>query len=88
LASVLPNELIDDALTKTGKHSKRVRLLPAAVTIYYTLAMSLFRDLPIEAVYSWLAGRTTFVDKKGNEIPKISKSAISRARIRLGHEPL
>jgi hypothetical protein len=87
LASVVTEELVDDVLTQTGKHSQRVRLLPATATIYYVFSMSLFRDLPTEVVYPWLAGRTNFVDNKGNEIPKISKSAICHARSRLGPEP-
>ncbi|MDR1035339.1 MAG: transposase domain-containing protein [Deltaproteobacteria bacterium] len=51
------------ALTQTGKHSQRVRHLPAKLTIFYAIARSLFRDLPIKSDYCWLQEKLTLLTK-------------------------
>lgn len=42
LTRIVPFEMVDDVLERTGKAQARVRLLPARVVVYLLLAAALF----------------------------------------------
>jgi hypothetical protein len=88
LAKVCPRSLIDEVLADTGKASQRERLLPAAAVVYYVMALSLWRQAPLEEVLRivceaqhWM-GRSTQAQPGQLQLP--NKGSISKARTRLG----
>jgi hypothetical protein len=79
----LQPEWIEEALALSGTVTLRRRRLPAEQVIWMVIGMGLLRNLPIEQV----------VDKLELALPDrrdtlIAKSAISKARQRLGEDPL
>ncbi|MBT2401578.1 IS4 family transposase [Streptomyces sp. ISL-100] len=88
LTRVFPAELVDEVVAETGRGEKRSRLLPARVTVYFVLAMCLFSGQAYEEVARLLVeGLARSRQWRGSwEVP--STGAISRARARLGPEPL
>ncbi|MFD3537586.1 IS4 family transposase [Streptomyces sp. NPDC058664] len=81
LTRVFPAELIDEVVVGTGRGEVRRRKLPARVVVYFVLAMCLFRPAGYEEV-----ARLLSQGLRGWEVP--CTAAISRARARLGPEPL
>jgi len=81
LTTLVPHQLVADALTAAGVQTQRMRRLPALVTVYLVLAMPLFPSLAYHQLQSRIKGAW--------EIPgpgpwrKVTDSAISRARERL-----
>ncbi len=59
---------------------------PAAVAAYYVIGMSLFPSAGYEAVLGWLLGGLRWLE--GGALRLAGKSSLSRARQRLGEEPL
>lgn len=88
LGATFPPGVVDDVLEETAKVEQRCRLLPARLVVYYVLAMSLFREAGYEEVMrQFTEGLGGFDhDLLAVEIP--SSVAISKARQRLGKEPL
>jgi Insertion element 4 transposase N-terminal/Transposase DDE domain len=87
LARVYPAELIESILDEHGVNSQRQRSLPALVTAYYCMALSLYPEVAYEEVYAvvaqglgWMQGQSTS--------PEIAKSSISAARQKIGVTPL
>ena len=88
LTATFPPTLVDSVVHDVGRREQRYRLLPARLVVYYVLAMTLFREAGYEEVLRELteglgspaASRASF------EVP--SSVAISKARTRLGKEPL
>lgn len=76
-------EWIDEALRATGTASLRKRRLPADQVIWLVLGMALYRDRSILDVASKLD--LALPGKRG---PTAAPSSVSRARSRLGKEPL
>ena len=75
-------------LAQSGRSEQRKRLLPAQTMVYYAMALALFSEGSYEEVMrnlveglDWSAGW-----RGGWQVP--SKVAISKARARLGAEPL
>ncbi|MHB1784495.1 MAG: IS4 family transposase, partial [Acidimicrobiales bacterium] len=64
------------------------RLLPARLVVYYVLAMSLFREAGYEEVMRQLTEGLAGVDPDAPSLEVPSSVAISKARQRLGKEPL
>ncbi len=86
LASVCPLPLIQEVLTKTGKASQRERRLPAPAVVYYVMALALWREAPLEEVLRVVCEGLHWLGTNQNGAVQASKSAISQARTRLGHE--
>jgi hypothetical protein len=88
LTRVFPAELVDEVVAETGRGEKRNRLLPARVTVYFVLAMCLFSGQAYEEVARLLVEGLAWSRRwRGSwEVP--TTAAISRARARLGPEPL
>lgn len=83
LARLVPPSLVDQALTKHGKHSQRQRDLPAHAVAYYVMALSLYRGINTEEVLRVVTEGMEYLG--ANTIRReVGKSAISAARSRLG----
>jgi hypothetical protein len=84
LASVRPRPLIDEVLQQTERGSRRNRLLPAPAVVYCVMALSLWREAPLEEVLRVVCeGLHRLGDGRAGAV-QASKSAISQARTRLG----
>jgi hypothetical protein len=88
LTRVFPPELVDGVIAEAGRREQRQRLLPARVVVYYVLALALFADCSYEEVMRQLVEGLSWESgwKRSWRVP--SKMAISKARSRLGREPL
>ncbi len=74
---------IEEALAASGTMTLRRRRLPAEQVVWMVIGMGLIRNLPIEQVVDKL--ELALPDGRGT---LIAKSAISKARQRLGEDPL
>jgi hypothetical protein len=83
LTQLLPFEMVDDALERTGAMQSRVRLLPARVVIYLLLAGCLFADLGYVQVWHRLTAGL-----RGIAVATPTASALRQARQRLGVAPV
>jgi hypothetical protein len=88
LTATFPRELVDEVIDQTGRREQRTRLLPAHLTLYYVLAMTLFSSLGYEEVMRSLTEGLTWTCDGREEYEPASQVAISKARARLGPEPL
>jgi transposase IS4-like protein/DDE family transposase len=88
LTRVVPRDLVDEVLNSTRKTEQRSRLLPARVVVYYVLALTLFFGDAYEEVMRKLVNglRSLRAWRVEWEVP--TTGAISKARIRLGAQPL
>ena len=88
LTRLVTRELVDDVITETRRGEQRKRLLPARVTVYFTLALALFCGDSYEEVMRKLVQGLSFLAiwKKEWHVP--TASALAQARERLGSEPL
>lgn len=83
LTRIIPFEMVDAVLAETGAVQRRVRLVPARVTVYLLLAAALFNGLGYQQVFDRLcAGLAGLVPVRP------SGSAIRQARQRLGPTPM
>ncbi|WP_307527906.1 transposase domain-containing protein [Streptomyces umbrinus] len=89
LMRTFPPEAVDRVIAECGRTERRNRLLPARTVVYFILAMCLFAQHSYEQVARMLAEATTWVTRQDGCPPPVPTSAaISRARVRLGPEPL
>jgi hypothetical protein len=88
LTRMVTRELVDDVLLRTGSREERKRGLPARVVVYFVLAMALFsRDSYEEVMRKLVQGlRSILIVKREWNVP--TSSAFSKARVRLGIEPI
>ncbi|RKN39511.1 transposase domain-containing protein [Streptomyces hoynatensis] len=94
LTRVYPPHLVEHAVRESGRAGQRNRLLPPGKTVYFVLAMCLFSGAPYEQVAGVLSDGLAWVEPnllnfaagRPGQIP--STAAISRARRRLGSDPL
>jgi hypothetical protein len=88
LTRVFPPELVDGVVAEAGRRERRQRLLPARVVVYYVLALALYAESSYEEVMRQLVEGLAWESgwQRRWEVP--SKVAISKARRRLGPEPL
>lgn len=79
---------IHSVLRQTGRESQRIRRLPAAATVWLVIAIGIWTDLDIPAIWRQVVGtlRSLFLAVASRRAP--SKSALSQARTRLGPRPL
>lgn len=83
LTRIIPFEMVDEVLSQTGAVQRRVRLVPARVTVYLLLAAALFNGLGYRQVYDRLcAGLAGLVPVRPGA------SALRQARQRLGPAPM
>jgi hypothetical protein len=82
LAEQVPAALVDEVLASTGRMQRRVRRLPARVTVLFILALTLFANLGYRGVWREL----NHSGAPGGDPP--SSSALAQARRRVGLAPL
>jgi hypothetical protein len=83
LAEYVPAALIDEVLADTGRVERRVRRLPARVTVLFILALTLFSGQGYRGVWRELAHH----DGLGAPVTP-SSSGLAQARRRIGLAPL
>ncbi|MCX5355935.1 IS4 family transposase [Streptomyces mirabilis] len=83
LTQIVDFALVDAVLEETRAVQRRVRLLPARVVVYFILALALFEDCSYRAVWGKLTAGLV-----GLPLVSPHASSLSRARRRLGAEPL
>ena len=83
LTRIIPFETVDAVLAECGAAQRRLRKLPARVTVYLLLAAALFQDCGYLGVWSRLTAGLS-----GLPIPRITATALWHARTRLGVRPL
>lgn len=90
LAWAFPPSMIERVIQRCGRLGVRNRLLPPQIMVYFVLVMCLFPNESYEEVARLLAVALPMADPEGKlklrEIP--STAAVSRARMRLGAEPM
>jgi Insertion element 4 transposase N-terminal/Transposase DDE domain len=87
LAKAFPRELVEEVIDQAGAREQRRRVLPAWLTLYFTLALALFMDRGAARVMRKLAGVVSWAER-GLAVAVPSEEALSNARSRLGAEPL
>jgi Insertion element 4 transposase N-terminal/Transposase DDE domain len=88
LTRVFPPELVDGVVAEAGRRERRQRLLPARVVVYYVLALALYAESSYEEVMRQLVEGLAWESGWQREWAVPSKVALSKARARLGREPL
>src|ERR1035437_5688461 len=88
LTATFPRQLVDEVIEATGRREQRNRLLPAHLTVYYVLAMTLFSSSGYEEVMRSLTEGLAWASDGREQYELPSQVAISKARTRLGPEPL
>jgi hypothetical protein len=83
LTRLVPFEMVDDVLATTGRLQRRIRLVPARVTVYLLLAACLFAELGYRQVWRRLTAGLHDL-----QLPAPTASALRQARQRLGTAPL
>jgi len=87
LSQVLRPAWVTEALTATGRESRRQRKLPAALTLWCTVLMGVFRQLSCANLLEKLHAAVGTLDLWGLTAPPCT-SALTKARDRLGVAPL
>lgn len=88
LTRLLDRDLVDEVIAAADRQEKRKRLLPARVVVYYVLALCLFFGDSYEEVMRKLTHGLRSVGSWRKEWTVPTTGAISKARMRLGEEPL
>lgn len=83
LARVYPAERVEQILDEQGVNSQRIRSLPASVTVYYCMALSLYPEAAYEEVFAVIAQGLAWA-RGETAAPSVAKSSISAARSKLG----
>lgn len=79
--------MVDRILLETGRLERRSRLLPSRLVVSYVLAMALHASVEYRELFRlFVKGLRSFDPSLRIEIPH--KSALSKARERVGSEPL
>ena len=84
----VPLEEVRRILAQTGRQSQRQRNLPAHVMVYYVIALALYMEVSYGEVLRCLLEGLEWLGLEVRRIRTTGRSAISRARTRLGVEPL
>lgn len=88
ISKFIPCDKINEVLDRTNKSSKRKRLLPAHIMIYYIIVLGFYVESSSRDVLRYLMGSLRDLLPEGSWIPTACKSAISQARTRIGREPV
>src|SRR3954452_10854715 len=88
LSLTVPTALVDEVLAETGRQSRRYRQLPARLVVYYVMALALFAQASSGEVLRCLVEGVRWLRLRGAAVVLADKSAVTKARVRLGTEPL
>src|SRR5882724_2919151 len=81
-------DVVDRVIDETGRREQRVRLLPARVVVYFTLAMCLFSRESYNEVMTLLTKGLQWSTQWSPSWKAPTDTAIALARRRLGPEPM
>lgn len=84
----IPEVEIRRVLEETGRQSERQRKLPMRVMVYYVIALALYMEVSYGEVLRCLLEGLDWLGVPVKSIRTVQKSSISRARARLGVEPV
>ena len=87
LARAFPREAVEEVIDAAGAREQRRRMLPAWLTLYFTLALALFMDMGAARVMRKMAGVLAWAER-GVTVAVPSEEALSNARARLGPAPV
>src|ERR687889_1804931 len=88
LTTSVPAGLIEAVLADTDRQSQRQRQLPARLMVYYVIALALYAQASYGEVLRGLLEGLRWLRLAGTDPDLADKSAITRARTRLGADPL
>lgn len=88
LTATVPAALVDAVLAETGRQSQRQRQLPARLVVYYVMALALYAQSSYGEVLRGLLEGVRWLKLGGAELAVATKSAVTRARVRLGVAPV
>lgn len=88
LSERIPAEHVERVLKETGRESRRQRKLPMRVMVYYVIALALYMQVSYGEVLRCLLEGLEWLGLPVKSIRTVQMSSISRARERLGIEPL
>lgn len=88
LAKVFPVAKVRQVLSDTGRMGARERDLPAPMMMYYVMALGLYMQQNYEAVLHCVFETYNWTTRSAERVRLASRSAISRARDRLGDLPV
>jgi hypothetical protein len=88
IAKTVPPETVRAVLAATGTASRRQRDLPAHVVVYYVIALALYMQASYREVLRCLLEGVQWLLGPGATVTVAGKSGISKARTRLGWQPL
>jgi hypothetical protein len=88
IAKTFPPETVRTVLAATGTTSRRQRDLPAHVVVYYVIALALYMHSSYREVLRCLLEGVQWLLGPGAPVTVAGKSGISKARTRLGWQPL
>jgi hypothetical protein len=84
----IPEVEVRRVLEETGRQSERQRKLPMRVMVYYVIALALYMEVSYGEVLRCLLEGLDWLGVPVKSIRTVQKSSISRARARLGVEPV
>src|SRR5664280_3591624 len=88
VAKTFPVATVKSVLESTGRSSRRQRVLPAHVVVYYVIALALYMQSSYREVLRGLLEGIQWLLNPTARIKVTGKSGISQARTRLGVEPV
>lgn len=88
LTERIPVEHVERVLEETDRESQRQRKLPMRVMVYYVIALGLYMQVSYGEVLRCLLEGLDWLGLPVKSIRTVQMSSISRARMRLGVEPL
>ena len=88
IVQFFPMERVKVILKESGRESKRHRLLPAQVMVYYVIALALYMQVSYGEVLRCLIEGLDWLGIPVTKTRNVGRSSISEARSRLGSEPM
>lgn len=88
IVQFFPMERVKEILEESGRKSKRHRLLPAQVMVYYVIALALYMQVSYGEVLRCLIEGLDWLGIPVTKVRNVGRSSISEARFRLGSEPM
>jgi hypothetical protein len=88
LSKIIPAKEVDKALEKYGGKEERNRLLPSRVVVYYVIIMTIYSHAGYREVLRIMVEGMQDLFKNAKDWRVPSKVAVSKARRRVGAEPV
>src|SRR4051794_32260484 len=87
ISRVIPTNVVEEVIAECEAEGERSRKLPAVLTLWLCILMNIFSGIGLQAVLVRMVRGTRLLAGAGLEVTA-NKSSISKARYRLGVEPL